>query len=242
MQTLISVFQDRRAAQRAVDSLLDEGFEPDDVHLQEGAHPANIAVASSPAGTPTTSRTEPDRGVLSSIGHFFVSLFDQDPSSAYPDRYSEAIRRGHPVVVIDARNEEEVDRACAILREHGAADIDQLLLEWRNIEAGTASSTGVVMGTGQQMQAAPAERRGVHLVQRDAGRPLRDMVRERRAGGERRHVTNRPASTEGESRGIDRRERERRGTDRRQQERAMAAEPPRQTSSRENDLEAREKK
>jgi hypothetical protein len=242
MQTLISVFEDRRAAQRAVDSLLDEGFEAEDVHLQEGAHPANAAVASSPAGTPTTSPTEPDQGVLSSIGHFFVSLFDQDPPSAYPDRYSEAIRRGHPVVVVDARAEDEVDRACTILREHGAADIDQLLLEWRDIEAGTASSTGVVMGTGQQMQAAPADRRGVHVVQRDTGWPLRDMVGERRAGGERRHVTNRPASTEGESSGIDRRERERRVTDRRQQERAMAAEPPRQTSPRENDLEAREKK
>jgi hypothetical protein len=242
MHTLISVFEDRRAAQRAVDSLLDEGFEPDDVHLQEGAHPANTAVASSPAGTSTTSRTEPDRGVLSSIGHFFVSLFDQDPPSAYPDRYSEAIRRGHPVVVVDSRAEGEVDRACAILREHGGSDIDELLLEWRNIEAGTASSTGVVMGTGQQMQEAPGERRGVHVLRRDTGRPLRDMVRERRAGGERRQASNRPASSEGESRGIDRRERERRGTDRRHQERAMASEPARNTPRRENDVEAREKK
>ena len=175
MQTLISVFEDRRAAQRAEDSLLDEGFEPDDVHLVKGGAAANAAVAVALAGTPATGSTQTDQGVPSTIAVFFVSLFGQDPPSDYPDRYLEAIRRGHPVLLVEVRDESEVDLACTILREHGAADIDELISEWQTVEASIAAGTSVVMGW---MQAAPAERRGVHVVQRYTGRPLRDMVRE----------------------------------------------------------------
>jgi hypothetical protein len=173
MQTLISVFEDRRAAQRAVDSLLDEGFAPEDVHLQEGVATANTAVSSSPAG-----RTEPDRGVLSSVGHFFASLFGQDPPSGYPDRYSEAIRRGHSVVVVEATNQEDADRACTALHELGAFDIDERAAQWQGggMSAGTSSSTGVVMGTGQGMRDEHEYRDGVRLIRRRSGRPLRELV------------------------------------------------------------------
>lgn len=124
MQTVISVFEDRQAAQRAVDRLLEEGFKPDDVHLQEGTAQANTAMASI-RGAAAGAQTGSERGVLSSFGYFFVSLFDQDPPSGYPDRYSEAVRRGHPVVMIDATDPEQAQRALAIVQEVGTYDIDE---------------------------------------------------------------------------------------------------------------------
>ena len=235
MQTLISVFEDRRAAQRAVDVLLDEGFEAEDVHLQEGAVAANTAIAPSAVGPTATHDTGPERGVLSSIGHFFASLFNQDPASDYPDRYSQAVRRGHSVVVIDTRDEEETDRACTLLHELGALDIDERAAKWQGgvLSAGTSSSGGVVMGTGQGMRHEPLYRDGVRVVDR-TGRRLRDLVarQEQPAPGEHAPMMNRPASTEGESRVIERTERER----------AVAANEPREKPPRENDIEAREPK
>jgi hypothetical protein len=235
MQTLISVFEDRRAAQRAVDTLLDEGFEPEDVHLQEGAAAANTAMTSSTDTSTATHDAGPERGVLSSIGHFFASLFEQHPASDYPDRYSQAVRRGHSVVVVEARDEEEADRACTLLHELGAFDIDERAAQWQGgtLSAGTSSSTGVVMGTGQGMRHEPLYRNGVRVVDR-TGRRLRDLVarQDQPAAGERAPIMNRPASTEGESRVIERTERER----------AVAANEPREKPPRENDIEAREPK
>ena len=144
MQTVVSVFEDRQTAQRAVDRLIDAGFDRERVHLQEGAATANIAAVTSPIMA--TIDPEPGRGVLSSIGHFLASLFNED-QPAESKRYAEAVRRGRPVVVVDARDAEQANRASAIARELGAFDIDEHYALWQgsDMSAGTSSSTGVVM-------------------------------------------------------------------------------------------------
>jgi hypothetical protein len=233
MQTLISVFEDSASARRAKDLLLAAGFDPANVHLQPGAAAANTPNV---LGSFTPADAEPDRGVLSSIGHFFASLFEQDPpTGGYADRFAQAVRRGHPAIMVDAQDDEEVDRASTILHENGAFDIDERIGEWRDragTNVGTGSRTGVEMGTGPAMQ-THADRRGVHVLDRLAGRPILDLVTEHElAPADDRPVMNRPASTEGENRVIERGERER----------AMASEPRREPSARENDLEAREPK
>jgi hypothetical protein len=44
------------------------------------------------------------------------------------------------------------------------------------MSAGTSSSTGVVMGTGQGMRDEHEYRDGVRLIRRRSGRPLRELV------------------------------------------------------------------
>ena len=122
MQTVVSVFENRQAAQRAMDHLLQSGFESNRVHRHEGAAPANTAAAASP-GSIDKGDFDEDRGLLSSIGHFFASVFGQDPPTGYADRYVELVRRGHCVVVVQSADDEEKDRASTIVREFGASDI-----------------------------------------------------------------------------------------------------------------------
>lgn len=129
MQSVISVFENRQAAERAMDRLLQAGFESRRVHRHEGAAPANTATAASPASVEKGDFDE-DRGVLSSIGHFFASVFGQDPPKGYADRYVEMVRRGQSVVVIQAKDDEEKDRATTIVRELGASDIAEDAPEW----------------------------------------------------------------------------------------------------------------
>ena len=121
MQTVVSVFETRQAAERAVDRLLQAGFESNRVHRHEGAAPANTAAAANPGID--KGDFDADRGLLSSIGHFFASVFGQDPPAGYADRYVELVRRGHSVVVIQSADDEESDRATTIVRELGASDI-----------------------------------------------------------------------------------------------------------------------
>jgi hypothetical protein len=121
MKKVISAFDTPQQAQRVLDRLLQEGFDRADVHVERGRG----------TGTPAKPMDE-DRGVLSSIGHFFVSLFGQDDDDGQKAAlYSEAVRRGSSVVVVSVRDEEEADRAALIMQELGAMDVEERAEEWR---------------------------------------------------------------------------------------------------------------
>jgi hypothetical protein len=225
MQTVISVFEDRPAAQRAVDRLLYEGFAADDVHLQPAAAEANMAAAH-------RAETGRDHGVLSSIGHFFASVFDQERPSGYPERYAEAVRRGHPVVVVDAQNPADAQRAYHIAHELGAFDIDERTAQWQEEDRKAGRAPGAVAADGQQAQGHHVDRGAARIFQRSSTRSLRDLFRRHRGepADDRGSVLNRPASTEGESQIVERGERER----------ATAADSRRAAGEPENDAATRD--
>ena len=115
MHTLISAFEDRASAERAVDRLHELGFAPDDVSLQEyrgaGDDKADFAA---------------DRGVLSSYGHAFASMFGIDePDRQDAEHYANAHRAGHPLVVVSADDDDRADIAGDALQQLGAIDVHQ---------------------------------------------------------------------------------------------------------------------
>lgn len=115
MQTLISVFDDRAHARKAVDKLVEAGFDHDNVHLHERAQEQE----------PTAQEVkEEDRGVFDSLGHFFVSLFGEDRGEKAAGKYRDSIRDGHSVVMVDARDDHEAEVAAVVLHEQGAIDVD----------------------------------------------------------------------------------------------------------------------
>jgi uncharacterized protein (TIGR02271 family) len=130
MQTVISAFDDRQTAQRAVDHLTEAGFSRSDVHLEERPGRGD-------AGSTTTTTTDiagnenEDRGMLASIGHFFGSLFGDDDAE-HAGQYSEAVRRGSSVVVVDARDEDQAERARDIMERLGAINMDERVEQWRS--------------------------------------------------------------------------------------------------------------
>lgn len=115
MQTLISVFDDRSGARRAIDRLVEAGFAREDVHLQESGEDH----------APDAKEVEAhDRGVLDSLGHFFVSLFGDDRGEKAVGTYGGAVSGGKSLVLVDARDDHEAESAAVILHEAGASEVD----------------------------------------------------------------------------------------------------------------------
>jgi hypothetical protein len=162
MQTLISVFDDRSNARKAVDRLVKTGFTYDDVHLKEGdaTVPPDDEAVNRDVGERTMHTAERevavDRGVLDSLGHFFVSLFGEDDGKKAADGYGKSVQRGHSVVIVDAHTDQEAETAAVILHEQGAIEVE---------DHETAGGT-------------PAKP-GVRMYQRDARPTLRDLAQQR---------------------------------------------------------------
>lgn len=115
MHTLISAFEDHGSAERAVERLHELGFAPDDVHLQEYRKPAD-----------DKGDFDANRGVLSSYGHAFASMFGIDePDRQDAEHYAKAHRSGHPLVVVSADDEDRADVAGDALQQLGAIDVHQ---------------------------------------------------------------------------------------------------------------------
>ena len=128
MHTVISAFNDSQAAQRAVARLMAAGFARDDVHLQEPPTDDADYAQDAELGERTMHSAERevafDRGVLASYGHFFTSLFGLDHPAGHADTYTEAVRRGKSVVVVDAPDDQQADRASSLMRELGGGDLN----------------------------------------------------------------------------------------------------------------------
>ncbi|HWI79859.1 MAG TPA: YsnF/AvaK domain-containing protein [Ramlibacter sp.] len=218
MQTVIGAFEDRDAAQRAVERLVDAGFYRDDVHVQEGAS----ASATGANRTGGVDRTDDEHGMMASIRHFFASLFGDDSPAGRSGLYSEAVRRGTSVVVVDARDDDRAERAASVLHELGAIDVDERAQQWRaegwtgysepqaqplstsnNLDAQRALDKGKVQaGTEGVMEVVQEElqigkrsmdRGGVRVIQRVSEKPVRELVRLRE---ERAVVDRRPVDRE----------------------------------------------
>jgi hypothetical protein len=65
-----------------------------------------------------------DRGILDSLGHFFVSLFGEDRGEKTASMYGDEVGRGNSVVIVDARNDQEAESAAVTLHECGAIDVE----------------------------------------------------------------------------------------------------------------------
>lgn len=163
MQTLISVFDNRAGARKAVDRLVEAGFTYDDVQLKEAGEVAQTSddeAINREIGERTMRSAERevavDRGVFDSFGHFFVSLFGEDDGRKAADGYRKSIQRGHSVVIVDARTDQEAETAALILHEQGAIEVDD-----HETPGGTPAGPGV------------------RAYQRQARPTLRDLARQR---------------------------------------------------------------
>jgi uncharacterized protein (TIGR02271 family) len=200
--TVIGAFDDPAQAQRAVDRLVSDGFDRGDVHVERD-------------GGATASQSASSDGEHQKHGGFFSWLFGDDKEhEQHRDTYSEAVRRGNSVVVVDVQDDRQAERAVACLHELGAVDVDQRAQQWRteggsdrqraigsadargtDVRAGTSSPTageGVLDVVQEELQVGKRqlERGGVRVVQRISEKPVREVVRlrEEHAVVERRPV------------------------------------------------------
>jgi uncharacterized protein (TIGR02271 family) len=120
MQTVLATFDDKNAAQQAVDQLKAQGFSHASVHLQPADSESDPSLT---AGA--------DKGFLAGVGQFFSHLFGSDDRST-ADTYSEAVRRGSTVVAVDAATESEVAKVRSLLHQFGSVDVDSRAANWKS--------------------------------------------------------------------------------------------------------------
>jgi uncharacterized protein (TIGR02271 family) len=197
MQTVIAAFQDRAQAERARDQLVQRGIDREDVHIE------------------MPQATEPlkeESGGSGGISGFFSNLFGSDDDFERHGRtWNEAVRHGHPVIVVDASDERQAQEAASCLQGLGAMDIDKHAGEW-NIQGRTSATSDVAKARDTSQPARKdgvldvvqeelhvgkrtVSQGGVRVIQRVSSKPVREVLRlrEERAVVERRPV-NRQAS------------------------------------------------
>jgi uncharacterized protein (TIGR02271 family) len=225
MQTIIGAFDDTASAQRAVERLVQSGFDRDDVHVeqQQGGQMQQ-------GGLQNETRQQggnwdgQEREVGADRRGFFAKLFGMDDDNQQQNQYAshaytydEAVRRGSAVVVVDADNDTQADRASALLHECGAIDVDERSQKWRAegwqppVTGGTQQSLtgdrtrndladnqqGTIDVVEEQLQVGKreVERGGVRVVQRVSQKPVRELVRLREEHVVvDRHPVDRPAT------------------------------------------------
>lgn len=123
MHTALCAFDSADAARQAVDALVRAGFARHDIHI-ENEHATSEGRAPNDAWDGQEREVAVDRGVLSSFGHFFASLLGRDHPSGHVDTYTQHVERGGHVVVVDARDEAEAQRAQTLLNALEARDVN----------------------------------------------------------------------------------------------------------------------
>jgi len=127
MHTAVCTFQDREAAERAREELLRAGFRRRDVHLEPRGQDADLGrhAGEDPRGWEGTDREiAADRNMVDRVAGFFVHLFGQDHPEGHDRTYGDAVERGHYVLVVDAEDDAEAQRARTVLHGHAAADLN----------------------------------------------------------------------------------------------------------------------
>jgi hypothetical protein len=151
MYAVIGAFDNQAQAQDAANALVQAGFDRGAVHLEHEAH----------AAVGTQAQAQPGTGRHTGILGFLQSLFttEDQANTGHAHTYEEALRRGSTVLMVNARDDAEATRACTLLHEAGAVDVDERARQWRS-EAGDSNVQGAAPAR------HPLDRAGVRVFPR----------------------------------------------------------------------------
>ena len=110
--TVIGLFNTTDQAKNAFQQLLSNGFVSNNVDMS-----AQNAASNNSNNTPNRNQDTGDK-----IGNFFSSLFDDKNEARH---YSNAVQNGKSLITVQAKSDDEADRAARLLDQYGALDIDQ---------------------------------------------------------------------------------------------------------------------
>lgn len=120
--SVVGVYDNYADAEAAVQALAAGGFPRPNIQLS----PQTDA-----GGTTTTSTAASDqKESAGGIGGFFRSLFGSDQNKHH-DTYAESVRRGSYVLTVEARDDDEADRAADIMNRFNAVDVDERASHWK---------------------------------------------------------------------------------------------------------------
>lgn len=123
MHTAICTFEDRATADQAVERLVQSGFDRQSVHVQY-RNADGSSRQPNDAWDSMEREVAVDRGVVERLGDFFTRLFGQHDPSPHRETYRRAVELGYCVVVVDAADDAEAERAQSILHGMEARDMN----------------------------------------------------------------------------------------------------------------------
>ena len=143
MYTVLSAFDARDAAERAVELLVKEGFPRQNTHIEANGDQdrADDRIASDALAS-AERETAVGPLAVSAMAHFFDRLLGRKEHAAHAHTYSEAVRRGGAVAVVDTSSEIAAERAATVMHENGAYDIAERAEQWRRDGWSAVASSG----------------------------------------------------------------------------------------------------
>lgn len=221
--TLVGVYDDYSQAQNAMNELVSCGIDRSAMQLTP-EETSSTARDTSLRGdtTDNTAADTDDHSFGAGVRHFFHHLFGGDDATReHADIYSEAVRRGHYLLTINVRDDQQSEQAMQVMNRYNPVDIDERAAEWKSrgwnqYDASAPTYTdeeiaqerrdfgrgGATEGTtipviqeDVQVGKREVERGGVRVYQRVKETPVEESVqlREEHVNVERRPV-NQPAS------------------------------------------------
>ncbi len=182
MHSVISAFDSRDEADRALEQLVASGVPRHDVHIEHRElYGEGGAVRPDVNWAGMESEVAIDRGFLSSLGHFFTSILGVDHPSDHVDTYAQHVEQGRYVLVMDARDEEDARRAHQLLNGAGGLDPNYLhrpgQRPLREVVAARQRGGGITADRGDRLERdaskVAAERESERaMAQNDRVRPL----------------------------------------------------------------------
>jgi hypothetical protein len=123
MHTAICAFEDKGRAEQAIDSLVRAGFARHDLHIQH-KQLAGQGEDANDRWDAMEREIAVDPGVVTAFGRFFARLFGRDHVKGHVDTYAKHVERGHYVVVVDAGDQAEAERARTVLQGMQPGDLN----------------------------------------------------------------------------------------------------------------------
>lgn len=174
-QTVVGLFDNATEAQTAVQSLLSNGFNQNDVDVS--ARNASDSTSTTDSYYTGSSHNSND-GVTDSIGNFFSSLFDD---STEANNYSKVARQSNAIVTVHASTPELALGAAKILDQHGAVDVNERSAQYRNTADATQTQQGgisiPIIEEQLQVGKREVESGGVRLRSRVIEKPVEETLR-----------------------------------------------------------------
>jgi len=176
--TMVVVFDQQTEAEQARDALLADGFSSSQTRL---------TTPESGTGGDAGRKPEHAESLGAKVAHFFG--FGEEHESTY----SEAVRRGSCVLVVEAADDDQVKRASAIIERYNPVDIDERQAQWRQSgwqpsQARDGEASIPVVEEQLQVGKREVQRGGVRVVSRVTETPVEEAVnlREEHATVQRR--------------------------------------------------------
>lgn len=123
MHTTLCAFEDKGRAEAAVDRLAAAGFPRRDLHIQH-KQLAGQGEDANDRWDALEREIAVDPGVVTAFGRFFARLFGRDHVRGHVDTYAKHVERGNYVVVVDADDQAEAERARTVLQGMQPGDLN----------------------------------------------------------------------------------------------------------------------